>query len=500
MDHFTPGLQSGSRGSNPPSTKPYLPQIREKGERALSVKIRNRDELLSHGVVDSRRVVLDVTERVLQRLDAYERLKVFVRLDGDILHVGNHRWDLARKRHVYVFSAGKAANHMAMAMDEILGRRLTKGVTIVKIVEETDRYANTEVFVSGHPLPDHEGVRGSRRLLEIVDHAEKDDLFIFCMSGGSTALMAYPVDGITLEEKMAATDTMLKSNIRVMDINTIRGHISQMNRGRLGQRIERRGAEMIGLNIWDALDWPPIEDYGEPVTMRGTPIGPDYSTFADAQRIIRENGLVGRLPKSVESYIFNGTEAQETPKSITRATYFMLNILSDSCRYAAEVASDMGINHTILTTSLEGESKDAGIFLASIAKEVQRFHRPIAPPCLIFSAGETSTHILDNREIKGHGGPSQELTTGFAIIAREVPGACMLSIDTEGTDGTTKMAGGITDSETYRQAVAGGIDLQEALRGHATYEALSQLGCCVFTGNTGTNLCDFNVLYIPGKE
>ncbi len=466
----------------------------------MPVKIRNSDELLAHGVADSRRVVLEVTERVLQRLDAYERLRAFVSVEGGILHIGNRYWDLSRKRYVYVFSAGKAANHMAMAMDEILGNRLTKGVAIVKIVEETDHYANTEVFVGGHPLPNHEGIRGSRRMLEIVDNAERDDLFIFCMSGGSTALMAYPVDGITLEEKMAATDTMLKSNIRVMDINTIRGHISQMNRGRLGQRIERRGAEMIGINIWDALDWPPIEDYGEPVTMRGTPIGPDYSTFADAQRIIREHDLVGRLPKSVESYIFNGTEAQETPKSIARATYFILNILSDSCRYAAEIASYMGINHMTLTTSLEGESKDAGIFLAGIAKEVQRFHQPIAPPCLIFTAGETSTRILNNREIKGHGGPSQELVTGFAIVAREVPGACVLSIDTEGTDGTTNMAGGITDSETYRQAATASIDLQGSLRGHATYEALSKLGCTVFTGNTGTNLCDFNVLYIPDKE
>lgn len=463
-------------------------------------KIRNRDELLSQGVVDSRGVVLEVTERVLQRLDAYQRLRTFTRLEGNILYVGNRQWDLSRKRHVYVFSAGKAANHMAMAMDEILGLRLTRGVVIVKIVEETDHYANTEIFAGSHPLPNHEGVRGSKRMLEIVDAASPDDLFIFCMSGGSTALMAYPVEGITLEEKMAATDTMLKSNIRVMDINTIRGHISQMNRGRLGQRIERRGAEMIGINIWDALDWPPIEDYGEPVTMRGTPIGPDYYTFADAQRIIKEHGLVGRLPKSVEQYIFNGTEAQETPKSIARATYFMLNILSDSCKYAAEIAKEMGISHIILTTSLEGESRDAGIFHAGIAKEVQRFHRPIAPPCLIFSAGETSTHIPDNKEIKGHGGPSQELVTGFAIVAREVPGACMLSIDTEGTDGTTKMAGGITDSETYRQAAAAGIDLQEALRGHATYEALSKLGCSVYTGNTGTNLCDFNVLYIPKKE
>ena len=464
------------------------------------VKIRNRDELLAHGVADSRRVVLDVTEKVLRQLDAYERLKTFIRLDGDILQVGNRQWDLSRKRHVYVFSAGKAANHMAMAMDEILGNRLTRGVATVKIVEETDHYANTEVFIGGHPLPNHEGVRGSRRMLEIVDAAASDDLFIFCMSGGSTALLAYPVDGITLEEKMAATDTMLKSNIRVMDVNTVRGHISQMNRGRLGQRIEARGAEMIGINIWDALDWPPIEDYGEPVTMRGTPIGPDYSTFDDAKRIIREHGLVGKLPKSVEDYIFNGTEAQETPKTIRRATYFMLNILSDSCKYAAEAAEEMGIRHTILTTSLEGESRDAGMFHAAVAKEAQRFHRPIQPPCLIFSAGETSTRIPDNREIRGHGGPSQELVTGFAIVAREIPGACMLSIDTEGTDGTTNVAGGITDSETYKQAAAEGIDLQEALRGHATHEALQKLGCTVYTGNTGTNLCDFNVLYIPGKD
>jgi glycerate 2-kinase len=472
----------------------------ENGERSLQLKIRNKDELLAYGVLDSRRIVVEITEQVLQKLDAYERLKALVRLEGNFLLVGNRHWDLTQKRHIYVFCAGKAANHMAKAMDEILGLRLTKGVAIVKIVEETDQYANTEVFVGGHPLPNYEGVRGCRRMLEIVDQANQDDLFIVCISGGSTALMAYPVDEITLEEKIAVTDTMLKSNIRVMDINVIRGHLSQMNRGRLGQRIEKRGAEIIGLNIWDALDWPPIKDYGEPVVMRGTPIGPDYSTFADAQRIILEHGLIGRLPKSVESYIFNGTEAQETPKSISHATYFMLNILSDSCRYASEIASERGINNMILTTSLEGESKDVGIVLAGIAKEVQNFHRPIVPPCMIFSAGETSTNIPDNREIKGHGGPSQELTAGFAIIAKEAPGVCILSIDTEGTDGTTKMAGGITDSETYRQAVSKGIDLQEAIRGHATYEALSKLGCCIFTGNTGTNLCDFNVLYIPEKQ
>ncbi len=464
---------------------------------AGGAKIRNRDILLSHGDIAARQIVLDVTERVLQALDAYRRVKAFVRLDGDWLTVGNRQWNLAGKKHIYVFTAGKAGNHMAMAMDEILGQRLTRGVAIVKIVEETDHYANTEVFVGGHPLPNSEGGRGCRRMLELVDQAGPDDLFILLLSGGSTALMGYPVEGITLEEKIAATDTMLKSNMRVMDINVIRGHLSQMNRGRLGQRIEQRGAEIISLNIWDALDWPPIIDYGEPVAMRGTPVGPDYSTFADARQLIAQYGLAGRLPPRVEDYIMRGTKAQETPKTIRRATYFMLNILADSCRHAAEAAQAMGINHLVLTTSLEGESKDAGMVLAGIAKEIKRYNRPLPPPCLVFTAGETSTRIVDNREIRGHGGPSQEMVTGFALVAQEAPGACLLSIDTEGTDGTTSVAGGITDSQTSRLAEAAGVDLREALRGHATYEALSRLGDCVFTGNTGTNLCDFNVLYVP---
>lgn len=463
-------------------------------------KIRNAEELLSCGDIESRRAVLEVTEKVLRRLDGYERVKAFVRLEGDILHVGNRQWDLSLKRNVYVFSAGKAANHMAMALDEILGDRMTKGVAIVKVPEETDHYNNTEIFVGGHPLPNHEGVRGCHRMLDIVAQASSDDLFIIAISGGSTALMGCPVEGITLEEKMAATDTMLKSNMRVLDINVIRGHLSQMNRGRLGQQIEKRGAEIISLNIWDAIGWPEVEDYGEPVTMRGTPVGPDYSTFDDARRIFQENALLGRLPKSVEDYIMNGTPEQETPKEIRNATYFMLNILSDSCKYAAEAAEEMGINHVILTTSLEGESKDAGMTMACIANEMRTYDRPFKTPCFVFSAGETTTRILNNAEIGGHGGPSQELTAGFAIVARNVPGACMLSIDSEGTDGTTKMAGGITDSQSFSDAVSKGIDLHESLRKHATNEALSQIGCCVFTGNTGTNLCDFNVLYVPKGE
>ncbi|HWQ50403.1 MAG TPA: DUF4147 domain-containing protein [Terriglobales bacterium] len=465
----------------------------------MTGKIRNREELLSVGDVESRRIVLEVTERVLQKLDSCERIRAFMRLEGDILQVGARSWDLSKKKNIYMFGAGKACNHMARAVSEILGDRLTKGVAIVKIPEAEDRYVNTEVFVGGHPLPNAEGMKGCLRMLELVDASGPDDLFLILISGGSTALMGCPVEGVTLEDEQAARDVMLKSGMRVMDINTVAGHCARVNRGRLGQRIEARGGEIISLNIWDAVGWPDIDDYNEPVEMRGTPVGPDKSTFADIRQIIEENGLAGRLPENIYRYLMNGTPEQETPKSIQNATYFMLNVLQDSCRCAEEAARELGLPCVTLTTSIEGESKDAGMLLATIAHEMQKTGRPFKPPMLIFSAGETTTAIPDGFVATGHGGPSQELTAGFAVVARDVPGACMLSIDSEGSDGTTVMAGGLTDSTTWSRALAAGLNLKEALRLHAAYEALAPLHDCVYTGNTGTNLCDFNVLYVPEK-
>ena len=159
----------------------------------------------------------------------------------------------------------------------------------------------------------------------------------------------------------------------------------------------------------------------------------------------------------------------------------------------------MGIPAIILSSFLDGESKSAGTFFASIAREVQEYGNPVKTPCVILSCGETTTQILDNRLIKGHGGPSQELVASFAIASAKTKGACMLSIDSEGTDGTTPAAGGITDSQSFDLAVRGGVDLHASLRGHATFEALSRMGDTVFTGNTGTNLCDFNVMFIPER-
>lgn len=441
---------------------------------------------------------MEVADRTLQRLDAYKRIGSITHLDGDLLRIGTEVWDLSRKRHVYLVGAGKACNAMAAALDEILGDRLTKGIAIVKVAEESDVYQNTDVYVGGHPLPTQTGYEASLKILELADGAGPEDLFIAVISGGSSALMSCPVDGISLQDEIDATDVLLKCGAGIYEINAIRRHISQTNGGMLAKRIQAAGAELIGFGISDGVGNPPTGDIRIPYRdYASTPIGPDKTTLADARRTIADYDLAGRLPPNVVSYLMDAGDDRETPKAFPDNTYFLLNTVPDSCIYAKEVAEEMGIAAYILTSFLEGESRDAGTFFASLAREIQACGNPFPAPCLILSSGETTTMILDDSAVEGHGGPSQELTASFALAAAKAPGACMFSVDSEGTDGTTPVAGGLTDSTSFGAAVANGVSLHAALRGHSCYEALSAIGDTVFTGNTGTNLCDFNILYVP---
>lgn len=461
-------------------------------------KIRNYDELTSRGDIESRRAVLDIAEATLQRLDSYQRIRSFVSLDGDLLRIGKRSWDLRTKRNVYLVGGGKAANHMAMAIDSVLGDRLTRGIVIVKIAEDTDHFNRTEIHVGGHPIPNEAGYQASLEILEMVDQAGPDDLFIGVISGGSSALMSCPIDGITLQDEMDATDVLLKSGAGIYEINAIRRHISQMNGGMLAKRIAATGAEFIGFGISDAVGNPPTGDISEPyAAYMSTPIGPDKTTLDDARRVIRDYDLADRLPKAIVDYLMNVGEEGETPKAFPQNTYYLINTVTDSCLYAAEAAAEMGINAVILTSYLEGEAKDAGTVMASIAREIQAYSNPVAPPCVILSSGEVTTEIRDNSVIQGHGGPGHEMTVGFAIAAAKAPGATLLSIDSEGTDGTTPAAGGLTDSTTLARAEAAGVSLYDCLRTHGTHEALAQVGDVIMTGNTGTNLCDLNIMYVP---
>ena len=462
------------------------------------MKIKNYDSLTDHGYSASRRVVLDITERTLKALDSYEIIRKLTSFDGHVLKIGTKSWDLDDKEHVYLIGAGKACNHMARAIDEVLGDRLTRGIAIVKIKEDTDIFNKTEVYVGGHPLPNEDGYKACLKIIDMVDHAGPKDLFIVVISGGSSALMSCPREGITLQDEIDTTDVMLKSGAGIFEVNAVRRHISALNGGMLAKRIQERGAELIGFGISDAVGNPPTVAPGEPcLTYNSTPMGPDKTTLDDAREAIHKYNVADRLPESVLDFIMNAGPEYETPKAFPDNTYFRINTLPDSCLIAKDIAEEMGYPAYILTSFLEGEARDAGTVFASIARQIQSYGTPFKAPCVILSSGEVTTLITDNRTIKGHGGPSQEMMTGFALASEKIPGTCMLSIDSEGTDGTTPAAGAIADSSTLSAAKASGTDLMEALRTHSCYEALSGIGDTIMTGNTGTNLCDFNVMFVP---
>ena len=204
-------------------------------------KIKNHNALLSHGDIESRRIVLDIAEQTLSRLDSYTQIHDLAYLDGSVLYIGNKNWDLSKKRNVYLIGAGKACNAMIKAFEEILGVFLTRGIAIIKVKEQSDLFHNTDVYIGGHPLPNEEGLRASEEILRLIDSASPDDLFIILISGGSSALMSCPIDGISLEDEIITTDILLKSGANIFEINAIRRHISKLNGGRLAELIRNVG-------------------------------------------------------------------------------------------------------------------------------------------------------------------------------------------------------------------------------------------------------------------
>ena len=468
-------------------------QKKRKGD--ILRKIKNLESLVENGEASSRKILLQLMENVLAELDASCRIRELMSLEGDKLVVGHMTIDLSRKRNVYLLGAGKACNAMASAVCSVLGNRIAKGIISVKIAEPQDVYCNTNVFVGGHPIPNEDSFRAAKAMFALVDQAQSDDLFISVISGGSSALLSCPVAGVSPEEKKMTHDLMLRSGAKILEVNAVRRHLSQVNGGRLAERILKRGAQLINLIISDGVGALPTVDRSLPKRVMGTPMAPDGTTVQDARNAIVNYDLYEKLPKSVVGYLWDDARVTETPKKLSGdVTNFLLDSVPDSCETARKAADRMGIPSMILTTFLEGESKHVGMVFSSIAREIINNRRPIQRPCFVFASGETTTRVETKPD--GTGGPSHELVLGFAQGIQGYDGVCMASIDTEGTDGTTLYAGGIADSKTCARLSDKQINVFEALRTHSSGDALEAIGDTIFTGNTGTNLCDFNVLYI----
>jgi len=443
--------------------------------------------LLSHGPQELRRAAIDILEYALAAADPYHVVKELIHLDGEILSVGDLRYDLSQRGKIYVLGAGKATFRIAQALEEVLGPRIERGVIVVNR-RPPERLKHIQVLEAGHPIPDERSFQAAREVMACAQAAQAGDLVFAAITGGSSALLCLPAEGISLEEKRTVHKLLLTSGADILAINAVRKHLSRIKGGLLAQAV--LPAELINLTVSDVI--------GDPLDYITGPTVADPSYVSDAIDVLKRFDLWDKVASSVREHLSRGNQA-ETPKAFDADLVhtFLLIPSATACEAASVRAQELGFHPLVLTTSLEGESQEVGIFLGTIAKEIVMNGRPIAPPCAVIASGEATVTVLD---ADGTGGPSQELALGAATRIEGMPQVVVASIDTDGFDGPTEFAGALIDGSTISRAEKLGYDVFSQLKAHNVTPLLKDIGDTLLTGPTGTNIADLLVILVGPEK
>lgn len=445
--------------------------------------IKNRDTLTSHGYREGRAKLVDILDHALQAADPYRAARNLLHLNGTTLRVGHLQYDLSERGAIYLLGMGKATFPIARAIEDVLGDRLSQGLIIVKDGQPGALH-RVDLRRASHPLPDQRGHMAAGEIMHIARSAQAGDLVFCAITGGSSALAPLPPNGISLADKVRVHELLLNSGATIREINAVRKHLSRIKGGKLALTIFP--AELINLTVSDVI--------GDPLDYITGPTVPDTSTFEDALRVLHKYDLLSSFPRSAVDYLRNATADMENPRHFRHLpVHTFLLVPSDAaCRGATARARELGFHTAVTSLALEGESSTAGAEFANLAADVYRRQGPVPPPCVLVAGGETTITITGPA---GHGGPNQEFALSGALHL-DSERAVMASIDTDGTDGPTDIAGGLVDSSTAVRARACGIDIADRLAHHDSSPVLQQLGEAVVTGHTGTNVNDLKALLV----
>jgi len=446
--------------------------------------IKNREALISHGHTEGRKAIIDIIEHALSAADPYTATMNMVRLDGDTLSVGNLCFDLSKRKKIYLLGAGKATFPIAKALEQILGERISDGVVVVKEGQE-DTLQRVKMREASHPLPDERGFAAAQEMKSLAETAREGDIVFCAITGGSSSLAPLPIPRMTIGEKRRVNELLLHSGATIREMNAVRKHLSQVKGGNLALSIFP--AEIINLTVSDVTGDP--LDYITDLTV------PDTSTFEDAINALKKHDLMEKIPQSAREYLLNATPEMENPKDFSNMPLHTFIIVKSNvaCDAAGIRAAELGFTPMILTSTLEGESKEMSHMFTGVAREIRTYGRPLTPPCAIIAGGETTVTI---RGSYGQGGPNQEFALSAALQLGTDKTVLIAAIDTDGTDGPTKIAGGLVDCSTVERAKEKGLDLSRSLLSHDAGTALNELGDTIRTGHTGTNINDLYVTLI----
>lgn len=417
-------------------------------------------------------------------------------LDGDDLRVGDGTYDLGTFDELLVVGGGKASDRLAAALEDLLGDRIDGGAVVVPDAagdgaadipgRSTDEGPErVQRLVGSHPVPDEDSLAGARRLLELVRGAGEGTLVLAVVTGGGSALLAAPAEGITLDDLQLVTEDLLDSGATIQEVNAVRKHCSAIKGGQLARGAAP--ATVVGLVMSDVVG----DDLG---VIASGPTAPDPTTYRDALAVLDRYGI--QAPPAVRDRLERGEAGHhpETPKpgdpTVEHVRNYVLANAHTALEAARSLASERGYDPLVLSARVRGEAREAALTHVAVAEEMLDTGNPISPPAVVLTGGETTVTVRGD----GTGGPNQEFALGAAL---EIPdGAVLASVDTDGLDGSTDAAGGLVDPTTVGEDAN---EARDALADNDAYRFLDARGRLVRTGPTGTNVNDLRVIVVERK-
>lgn len=390
------------------------------------------------------------------------------------------------KGRTIVIGAGKAAAAMARAVEDNWPeehKNKLEGLVVTRYDHKVPTN-HIEVLEASHPVPDQAGQEASERILKTVQNLTEDDLVLCLISGGGSALLSLPAEGISLKDKQALTNDLLRSGATITEMNCVRKHLSKIKGGRLAMACYP--ARVISLIISDV----PGDDLSSIAS--GATV-PDPSSYADAREVLEKYGIT---PAQSIVDVMNA-EPDETPKPGDSRFESIQNILISTPQMAleaaAKVAAEAGYTPMILSDRIEGESRDAAQVLGAIARQVVAHGQPLKGPTILLSGGETTVTI---RGKGGRGGPNSEFLLALALYLDRHAGIHAIACDTDGIDGSEDNAGAIIGPDTLARAETLGLEAKAYLANNDAYGFFKGLDDLVMSGPTLTNVNDFRAIVI----
>ncbi len=415
-------------------------------------------------------------------------VKKFCKVEGEQFLVGNTAYNLSAFNKTFIVGAGKGSAPMASAIEDLLGEKIRRGVVNVKYGHIT-KLNRIRLIEAGHPVPDENGQLGADAILNLATGAGKNDLVLCLISGGGSALLPLPIPGLTLEDKKRMIKVLLNCGAAIDEINALRKHTSMIKGGGLAKAAYP--ATLISLILSDV-----VGDHLDVIA--SGPTVPDLSTYKDCLKIIEKYAIEKNLPEGVVSHLKAGIagRVQETPKpgdpAFDRTQNLIIGNNMGAILAAKREAETLNYNTLILSSMIEGETKDVAHVHSAIAKEILKTDHPLAPPACILSGGETTVTITGS----GKGGRNQEFALAAAIAIAGHENIVVLSGGTDGNDGPTDAAGAVVDYRTLQRAEALGINAQHFLANNDSYHFFKKTGDLLITGPTNTNVMDLRILLV----